>query len=1335
MRYRRSNKKYLIIASLILVISLGVFLFKKVSLKNEIDNILTSESYSYLPSKAKNYVKEVYESTGEVIRTEKNKVENEPYLNPLFVAYLEMSEEERQEEEIVPMATVTDYYSPTNVEEATYPSSYDSRNVNGKNFVSPSKNQANMGICWAFSSAEVVETYLMKQSNTSYYSSSQLISERQIDYATSINGIKDYTSEYVSFIDDRVLGDGANFYISSLAMASGTSIFPYNSFKEFNDADYKQEELSDVLSFSKSQYEINETINMPSMNLRESTSTLSSSDKATRTNFINQVKGYIQEYGSAYVSTYMNSTCYYNDTSLNNTLIDVYNCTVNNGHAMQIIGWNDNISYKYCADNNRHTDYSSSCRNVVSGKGVWILKNSWGSSIPYPYLAYDSLNTQIHFVMNLTPLSSRTWDNSYILGEGNSLSSKSYKMSDTRIKGVEKLKKVKFITSSNTGTYNVKVYDKDGRVHTYSTSSNVPGLITVTIYDDVYINSNSTITVSSASYYYDRVEFFTANDNTTKSIDLSSYDGKSISEAEFRLYAETKNVPSGDSLTYKVFSNNVEVNGAINVTNNVVAENNVNPLISIVNLSNGDYTLKVYDGSTLIGSMNFSYTKMNGSGTSSDPYIIMDAVHLRQIESDLGAYYELGADIDLTDDTREGGRFYYQPSGYALGFGWKPIIGFHGTLDGKGHTIKGLYQTTFAETETTTYKMNDIQGLFANVSGNLTIKNLILEDFDMTCHDYCGVLFNNYSVSFINGNPGPLTINLDNIVLKNGSIVGVYNGKTIGGLAGIINGANETVININNIYNDSYITSNGQAGYLIGFIGGAKQVNISNLMLVGNFVPQKAGNSGGISHTLSAGNINIKNVLSTLDNSNIAGLFAYTSTVYEYDNIDNVFTVDGINAVKITGRNLIYDNRSPNALTTSNVNLYTRGVDSNELANLSNYSTWFNFNTYWEVETIDGINRYPVLKSVPFDYLTVSDIEIDLDSSSVDLFSYITPDRDVVKRMIFSIADENIATISANGYITPKGIGSTTIHVESLYDGYSRDIPINVTGEYYTIKYDKNGGTGSISDSIVKKDEYVELKKSTFTRTGYNFTGWSKNADGSGSHYSDQQTVVNLTTIGNSVTLYAQWEPITFVIRYNANGGSGKMDIQQFTYDERGSLSKNTFTRSNYKFMGWNTKADGSGKTYSDQESVINLTTEDGLVIDLYAQWENTDRFNVSGYSVVGNYIDLIPYNTNKNSYLNHFDTTYNLDINMNGYNYIYTGSELKLYRNGSYYKSYINIVRGDINGDAKISALDYVAVKNHIMGTNPITNDVYSKAADVNNDGKISALDYVSIKNTIMGG
>ena len=43
--------------------------------------------------------------------------------------------------------------------------------------------------------------------------------------------------------------------------------------------------------------------------------------------------------------------------------------------------------------------------------------------------------------------------------------------------------------------------------------------------------------------------------------------------------------------------------------------------------------------------------------------------------------------------------------------------------------------------------------------------------------------------------------------------------------------------------------------------------------------------------------------------------------------------------------------------------------------------------------------------------------------------------------------------------------------------------------------------------------------------------------------------------------------------------------------------------------------------------------------------------------------------------------------------------------------------------------------IKNHIMGTNKITDPLLMKAADANKDNKISALDYIAIKNIIMGG
>lgn len=60
-------------------------------------------------------------------------------------------------------------------------------------------------------------------------------------------------------------------------------------------------------------------------------------------------------------------------------------------------------------------------------------------------------------------------------------------------------------------------------------------------------------------------------------------------------------------------------------------------------------------------------------------------------------------------------------------------------------------------------------------------------------------------------------------------------------------------------------------------------------------------------------------------------------------------------------------------------------------------------------------------------------------------------------------------------------------------------------------------------------------------------------------------------------------------------------------------------------------------------------------------------------------------------------------------------------------------LIYGDTDGDGDISAVDYVNVKNHIMGSNTLI-DIYIKAADVNNDNSVSAVDYVNIKNYIMG-
>lgn len=63
----------------------------------------------------------------------------------------------------------------------------------------------------------------------------------------------------------------------------------------------------------------------------------------------------------------------------------------------------------------------------------------------------------------------------------------------------------------------------------------------------------------------------------------------------------------------------------------------------------------------------------------------------------------------------------------------------------------------------------------------------------------------------------------------------------------------------------------------------------------------------------------------------------------------------------------------------------------------------------------------------------------------------------------------------------------------------------------------------------------------------------------------------------------------------------------------------------------------------------------------------------------------------------------------------------------------YIVVIKGDVNGDGKIYATDYVRIRNHIMGKTQLSG-AHLQAADINNDGQIHATDYVKIRNHIMG-
>ena len=211
----------------------------------------------------------------------------------------------------------------------------------------------------------------------------------------------------------------------------------------------------------------------------------------------------------------------------------------------------------------------------------------------------------------------------------------------------------------------------------------------------------------------------------------------------------------------------------------------------------------------------------------------------------------------------------------------------------------------------------------------------------------------------------------------------------------------------------------------------------------------------------------------------------------------------------------------------------------------------------------------------------------------------------------------------------------------------------------YIVRYDANGGTGTMADTTVVYGYNTNLRENTFTKTGHKFVGWNayrtaKNqwyyTDGTESGwytegsqpsgyylvtYKDGVTVAATTSVADDVAIfYAVWEPISYTVRYNANGGSGSMADTTVTFGVSTALRTNSFTRSGYTFAGWYAYRASDSKwyytngtdstwytegsqpsgyyksTYVDGVSVAKTSTVDGDVVTMYAQW------NSSGYTV-----------------------------------------------------------------------------------------------------------------------
>lgn len=167
------------------------------------------------------------------------------------------------------------------------------------------------------------------------------------------------------------------------------------------------------------------------------------------------------------------------------------------------------------------------------------------------------------------------------------------------------------------------------------------------------------------------------------------------------------------------------------------------------------------------------------------------------------------------------------------------------------------------------------------------------------------------------------------------------------------------------------------------------------------------------------------------------------------------------------------------------------------------------------------------------------------------------------------------------------------------------------------------------NSQIQKREEYMADGEEPWTGDGYFKFGIDTNS-------------VGMTNYGTGGTFHHSMygfclRPNKYKVRYNANGGGGYANEQDAVYDKDLTLRKGTdMSRSGYTLTGWNTKKDGSGKTYGLGKEVKNLTETHNKTVTLYAQWKpNTLKIT---YNANGGQADWREAEKNINSFAHNWN-------------------------------------------------------------------------------------------------
>ncbi|MSS14163.1 DUF7507 domain-containing protein [Porcincola intestinalis] len=246
---------------------------------------------------------------------------------------------------------------------------------------------------------------------------------------------------------------------------------------------------------------------------------------------------------------------------------------------------------------------------------------------------------------------------------------------------------------------------------------------------------------------------------------------------------------------------------------------------------------------------------------------------------------------------------------------------------------------------------------------------------------------------------------------------------------------------------------------------------------------------------------------------------------------------------------------------------------------------------------------------------------------------------------VFQGKDENTVKLPKDvdwiGWATKNGTQYTAFQFATqIFDDITL-YPYYVSKTKYTVTYDVNGGSGTVTDGKeYASGSYADIQSgdSVTAPEGKAFLYWNTDKEGKGvSYYPGDKLLVN-----DKATLYAVYgdpaQTTSLTYRSNYPAGSGQTDTEKLqsvngseTLQNNASFKALTVADAGftvpdgYYFKGWNTAANGSGTSVAAGADI--LVDADGTN-KLYAQWEKKKAvvLTVTGKNVI------VPYDGKEHS-------------------------------------------------------------------------------------------------------